>query len=166
MSAIAAVGSREPPVPVGSAKRLLGDDQTYVTAWQGSAYAALINAHIAQKIVAWRVTNNLRTNINLDALEKALWACGIGKGDQLPHHINRRVQFLLIRNGERLSAVGITPPVNSIRDTYDNAWCRPSMSYTRRRYAVNETSGEKWTTLRCPSSSRTFGTKTPGLLSG
>jgi transposase InsO family protein len=96
-------------------------DLTYVATWQGFVYVAFIIDAFARRIVGWRVTNSLKTDIALDALEQALWARGIGKEDQLIHHSDRGVQYLSIRYGERLSDVGITPSVGSVGDSYDNA---------------------------------------------
>ena len=49
-------------------------DLTYVATWSGFVYVAVVIDVFSRKIVGWRVTNSLRTDIALDALEQALWS--------------------------------------------------------------------------------------------
>jgi len=72
-----------------------------------------------RKIVGWRVSNSLRSDLALDALEQALHARPDRNG--LVHHSDRGVQYLSIRYTERLDEMGIAPSVGSIGDSYDNA---------------------------------------------
>ena len=73
----------------------------------------------SRKIVGWRATPSLRTDLALDALEQALWARPDTEG--LVHHSDRGVQYLSIGYTERLAEAGIEPSVGSIGDSYDNA---------------------------------------------
>ena len=95
-------------------------DLTYVATWRGFVYVAFVIDAFARRIVGWRVSNSLRTDIALDALEQALYDCRIGR-HALIHHSDRGVQYVSIRYTERLSEVGITPSVGSVGDSYDNA---------------------------------------------
>ena len=70
-------------------------------------------------IVGWRVSNSLRGDLTLDALEQALHARR-PEGD-LVHHSDRGVQYLSIRYTERLAEAGVVPSVGSVGDSYDNA---------------------------------------------
>ena len=54
--------------------RLWLADITYVPTWSGFAYAALVIDAYSRFIVGWRVSNSLRTDLALDALEQAIWA--------------------------------------------------------------------------------------------
>ena len=54
--------------------RLWLSDITYVPTWSGFVYAALVIDAYSRFIVGWRVSNSLRTDLALDALEQALWA--------------------------------------------------------------------------------------------
>ncbi len=65
-----------------------------------------------------RVSNSLRSDLALDALEQALHARG--DRDGLVHHSDRGVQYLPIRYTERLGEAGIEPWVGSKGDSYDN----------------------------------------------
>ena len=94
-------------------------DLTYVATWAGFVYVAFITDVFSRKIVGWRVSNSLRSDLALDALEQALHA----RPDisQLVHHSDRGVQYLSIRYTERLAESGIEPSVGSVGDSYDNA---------------------------------------------
>jgi transposase InsO family protein len=47
-------------------------DLTYVATWRGFVYVALVIDAFARRIEGWRVSNSLRTDLALDALEQAL----------------------------------------------------------------------------------------------
>ncbi len=95
-------------------------DLTYVATWRGFVYVAFVIDAFARRIVGWRVSSSLRTDIALDALEHALYDRQVSQGD-LIHHSDRGVQYVSIRYTERLGEVGITPSVGSVGDSYDNA---------------------------------------------
>ena len=96
-------------------------DLTYVATWRGFVYVAFVIDAFARRIVGWRVSNSLHTDIALDALEQALYDREAAQHGELIHHSDRGVQYLSIRYTERLSEVGITPSVGSVGDSYDNA---------------------------------------------
>ena len=50
------------------------DPYTYVRTWSGFVYVAFVIDAYSRFVVGWRVANNLRTDLALDALEQALWA--------------------------------------------------------------------------------------------
>ena len=87
--------------------------------WVGFVYVAFITDVFSRKIVGWRVSNSLRSDLALDALEQALHARP--DIDHLVHHSDRGVQYLSIRYTERLAEAGIEPSVGSVGDSYDNA---------------------------------------------
>ncbi len=94
-------------------------DLTYVVTWSGFVYVAFITDVFSRKIVGWRVSRSLRSDLALDALEQALHARS--DLDQLVHHSDRGVQYVSIRYSERLAEAGIEPSVGSVGDSYDNA---------------------------------------------
>jgi transposase InsO family protein len=73
----------------------------------------------SRRIVGWRVSSSLRSDLALDALEQALHARPLHDG--LVHHSDRGVQYLSIRYTERLAQAGIERSVGSVGDSYDNA---------------------------------------------
>lgn len=94
-------------------------DLTYVATWRGCAYVAFVIDVFSRRIVGWRATNSLRSDLALDALEQALYDRDTDAG--LVHHSDRGVQYLSIRYTERLAEAGIEPSVGSRGDSYDNA---------------------------------------------
>lgn len=96
-------------------------DLTYVATWRGFVYVAFIIDVFARRIVGWRVSSSLHTDIALDALEQALYDRGVNQETDLIHHSDRGVQYLSIRYANRLAEVGISPSVGSVGDSYDNA---------------------------------------------
>jgi transposase InsO family protein len=96
-------------------------DLTYVATWRGLVFVAFVIDAFARRIVGWRVSNSLRSDIALDALEQALHDRDFGDGQELIHHSDRGVQYVSIRYTERLAEAGIEPSVGSVGDSYDNA---------------------------------------------
>ena len=75
----------------------------------------------ARRIVGWQISNSLRSDLALDALEQAISERLGEEGERLVHHSDRGVQYLSIRYTERLALAGIEPSVGSRGDSYDNA---------------------------------------------
>ena len=96
-------------------------DLTYVATWRGFVYVAFVIDAFARRIVGWRVSNSLRSDLALDALEQALYERSVSGKSGLIHHSDRGVQYLSIRYAERLTEVGIESSVGSVGDSYDNA---------------------------------------------
>jgi len=96
-------------------------DLTYVATWRGFVYVAFVIDAYARRIVGWRASNSLRTDLALDALEQALYERSVNANASLVHHSDRGSQYLSIRYTERLVEAGIEPSVGSIGDSYDNA---------------------------------------------
>jgi len=95
-------------------------DLVYVSTWSGFVYVAFVTDVFSRKIIGWRVSRSLRSDLALDALEMALWARGknlVG----LVHYSDRGAQYFSIRYSERLAKVGVIASVGSRGDSYDNA---------------------------------------------
>ena len=96
-------------------------DFTYVATWQGFVYVAFVIDVFARRIVGWRVSNSLRTDFVLDALEQAIYDRRCANGGDLVHHSDRGTQYLSMRYTDRLADAGIALSVGSRGDAYDNA---------------------------------------------
>jgi len=94
-------------------------DFTYVATWAGLVYVAFVIDVFSRRIVGWRASATMRTDLVLDALEQALYARQ--PNDRLVHHSDRGVQYLAIRYTERLAEAGLDASVGSRGDSYDNA---------------------------------------------
>jgi len=96
-------------------------DLTYVATWRGFVFVAFVIDVFARRIVGWRASTSLRTDLVLDALEQALYDRRESAAEPLVHHSDRGSQYLSIRYTERLAEAGIEPSVGSRGDSYDNA---------------------------------------------
>ena len=94
-------------------------DITYVATWAGFAYVAFVVDVFSRRIVGWRVSNSLKSDLALDALEQALYARP--GADGVVHHSDRGVQYTSIRYTERLAEACVVRSVGSVGDSYDNA---------------------------------------------
>jgi transposase InsO family protein len=94
-------------------------DLTYVATWRGFVHVAFVVDACSRRIVGWRVSPTLRSDLALDALEQALWARPATEG--LVHHSDRGIQYVSIRYTQRLAQAGIEHSVGSVGDSYDNA---------------------------------------------
>jgi putative transposase len=101
--------------------RLWVADLTYVWTHSGFCYTAFIIDAFSRRIVGWRVSSSLRTDLALDALEMAIFVRGGHDLTGLIHHSDRGSQYLAIRYTERLEDAGAVNSVGSKGDSYDNA---------------------------------------------
>src|SRR6185437_12187279 len=67
-------------------------DLTYVATWRGFVYVAFVIDAFARRIVGWRVSTSLRSDLALDALEQALYDRARDAEGGLIHHSDRGVQ--------------------------------------------------------------------------
>jgi len=94
-------------------------DFTYVATWRGFVYVAFVIDVFSRRIVGWRASTSMRTDLALDALEQAL--CDRDTDASLVHHSDRGSQYLSIRYTDRLTEAGVAPSVGRRGDAYDNA---------------------------------------------
>jgi putative transposase len=144
-------------------------DLTYVATWRGFAYVAFVIDVFARRMVGWRVSTSLRSDLALDALEQALYDRQLNGTERLIHHSDRGVQYLSIRYTERLAQAGIEPSVGTTGDSYDNALAESVIGlYKKRSTAAGRgkesktSSSRRWsgsrgtTRVACSSRSGTF----------
>jgi putative transposase len=87
------------------------------------AYVCFIVDAFSRRIVGWRVAQNMRTEMVLDALEMAKRTRGaharrlVG----LVAHSDAGSQFTSLRFTERLDEIGARPSIGTVADSYDNA---------------------------------------------
>ena len=86
--------------------------------WRGFVYVPFVIDVFSRRIVGWRVSSSLRTDLALDALEQAICEREDENRDRLVHHSDRGVQSLYT---ERLAEAGIESSVRNKGDSYDNA---------------------------------------------
>jgi putative transposase len=96
-------------------------DLTYVPTRTGMAYVCFIVDAFSRRIVGWRVTSHMRTDMVLDALEMARRSRGGRRLVGLIAHSDAGSQFTAVRFTERLDEIGARPSIGTVADSYDNA---------------------------------------------
>jgi len=93
-------------------------DITYVRTFSGWVYAAFVLDVYSRRVVGWQLSNSLRTDLALDALNMGLWTRAHDGHDTkaLVHHSDRGVQYVAIRYTERLAEAGAVASVGSKGD--------------------------------------------------
>ena len=67
-------------------------DITYVQTFSGWVYTAFVMDLFARRVLGWQVTDHLRSDLALDALEMAIWVRRDEDLGGLVHHSDRGVQ--------------------------------------------------------------------------
>jgi putative transposase len=98
-------------------------DVTYVPTWSGMAFTAFVFDVFSRRIVGWRCSDCMPTELPLDALEMALWIrARAGESvDGVIHHSDAGSQYTAIRYHQRLLDAGAIASIGTVADSYDNA---------------------------------------------
>ena len=78
-------GGPEKPTSREVGRALRPDPYTYVWTVSGFCYVSFITDAFSRRIVGWRVSKSLRTDLALDALEMAIFT---RRGDDLSHLVH------------------------------------------------------------------------------
>ena len=109
-----------PPAP----NRLWVADYTYVSTWSGMVYVAFVIDAYARRILGWRASSSMATDLVLDTIEHAIWTRGregVTDLGGLVHHHDNGSQYTSIAFTERLTAAGVDASVGAVGDALDNA---------------------------------------------
>ena len=127
--------------------RLWLADITYVWTWSGFCYTSFITDAFARRIVGWRVSRSLRTDLALDALEMAICTRNGEDLSELIHHSDRGVQYLAIRYTERLADEAAVASVGSKGDSFDNALAETVNGLYKTELIHRRVRGRPWSNL-------------------
>jgi putative transposase len=112
-------------------------DFTYVATWAGFVYAAFVIDVFSRRVIGWRVSRSMHTDLVLDAFEQALWSRSGAKG--VVHHSDRGSQYLSIRYTERLTQAAASATLMIMRSP------RPSSDCIRLKLFIAVVLGENST---------------------
>jgi putative transposase len=87
-------------------------------------YVAFVVDAYARRILGWRASTSMRTELVLDAIEQAIWTRqrdGVTNLAGLTHHHDNGLQYTSIAFTERLTEAGIDASVGAVGDALDNA---------------------------------------------
>jgi putative transposase len=96
-------------------------DITYISTWEGFLYLAHVQDLFSRLIVGWSMTDHLRAELVVSALEMALYRRRPAPG--LIHHSDQGCQYTAVLFGKRCEHAGIEISMGSVGDCYDNAVC-------------------------------------------
>jgi len=97
-------------------------DITYIQLDRGFAYLACILDVFTRKCIGWNMSNNLRTDLAIGALDMALDMRWNSKIKGLIHHSDRGVQYTSHEYTDRLKDLDIKISMSRKGNPYDNAY--------------------------------------------
>ena len=103
-------------------------DITYVRTMVGLFYLAMVLDVFSRRLIGWMMTDTLRTELVLAALEMAVhhrdtgpFAVDTAEESAVIHHSDHGCQYTSYAFSQRLVDTGITASLGSIGDSFDNA---------------------------------------------
>ncbi len=128
-------------------------DITYIDTAINKTYVAFVIDVFSRKVVGWKVSSSLKTDLATDALDMAIYQRNyLDNLDNLVHHSDRGSQYLSIKYSQRLQDYGIAPSVGSKGDSYDNALAESfnglyKAELIRRKKSWKNVQDVEWATL-------------------
>jgi len=97
-----------------------------VRTWEGWLYLSFVLDTYSRRVVGWSMSNNLRTELVLAAMNMAIYTRRPSPG--LIHHSDRGSQYTSVEFGGRLREAGLLPSMGSVADAYDNSMAESFVS--------------------------------------
>jgi putative transposase len=94
-------------------------DITYIRTWEGWLYLAHVQDLFSRRIVGWAMTDHLRQELVIDALQMAISRRKPDSG--VIHHSDKGSQYTAVLFTGRCKQAWITPSTGSKGDCFDNA---------------------------------------------
>ena len=104
--------------------RLWVADFTYVSTLAGWVYVAFVIDAYARRILGWKVSTSMTTDLVLAAINQAIFTRnreGVKVLAGLVHHNDAGSQYTSVRFTERLLEEGIDPSIGVVGDAHDNS---------------------------------------------
>jgi putative transposase len=95
-------------------------DITYIPTLAGFLFLAVVLDVFSRRIVGWSMATHLRTELILDALDRAIHQ---RRPEGVIHHSDQGTQYTSIAFGTRCRNAGVRPSMGSVGDCFDNAMC-------------------------------------------
>ncbi len=99
-------------------------DFTYVSTQAGWVYVAFVIDAYARRILGWKVSTSMSTDLVLDAINQAIFTRrreGVKDLSGLIHHNDAGSQYTSVRFTERLLETGIDASIGTVGDAHDNS---------------------------------------------
>ncbi len=101
--------------------RLWVADFTYVSTWSGMVYVAFVVDAYARRILGWRASTSMRTELVLDAIEQAIWTRqreGVTDLAGLTHHHDNGSQGEFNWSSQHLDRGGVDGQANGVDERH------------------------------------------------
>jgi putative transposase len=122
-------------------------DFSYVWTLAGFVYVAFVVDVYSRRILGWRVSSSMRTQLVLDAFRQALHTRHRGDpqwtSQGLIHHSDAGSQFTSVAFTAELLEAGIAGSIGSVGDALDNALCESTIGLFKTE-AIDD-GGPTWT---------------------
>lgn len=109
-------------------------DFTYVSTQSGWVYVAFVIDAYARRILGWKASTSMTTDLVLDAINQAIFTRrreGVKDLSGLVHHNDAGSQYTSVRFTDRLVEAGINASIGVVGDAHDNALAESINGYTR-----------------------------------
>ena len=93
-------------------------DMTYVPAWAGFFYLAVVVDVYSRKEVGWAFGERMTSDLVIAALNMALHT---RRTESVIHHSDQGSQYTSLAFGKRCKEMGVQPSMGTVGDAYDNA---------------------------------------------
>jgi putative transposase len=104
--------------------RLWVADFTYVSTLAGWVYVAFVIDAYARRVLGWKVSTSMTTDLVLDAINQAIFTRrreGVKDFSGLIHHNDAGSQYTSVRFTQRLIEEGIDASIGTVGDAHDNS---------------------------------------------
>ena len=125
-------------------------DITYLRTWEGWLYLAAVQDAYSRRIVGWAMTEHMRAELVVDALQMAVHRRRPDPG--LIHHSDQGGQYVSLGFGQKARDAGISVSMGSKGDAFDNAVAE-SFFATIKKGSCTASHGRADATCPPPSSS-------------
>jgi transposase InsO family protein len=114
-------------------------DATYIPTDEGWLYLATVIDACSRRLLGWSITDHLRTELCLDALEAAVGTRG-GKTniDGVIFHSDHGCQYTADAYHDACVAFGVTQSMGTVGDSYDNAMAESFFASLKRELVDDE----------------------------
>jgi putative transposase len=123
-------------------------DFTYCSTWSGMIYVAYVIDVYSRRVVGWKASRSMTSDLVLDALNMAAWTRRHSTLDHLVCHTDAGSQYTSVSYTDRLAEMGAAPSIGTVGDSYDNAMAESMMGIFKtelfRNAAVLASIGGHW----------------------
>jgi putative transposase len=100
--------------------RLWVADITYIPAWEGFLFLAVVLDVFSRRVVGWAMASHMKTDLVLAALAMAVKQ---RNPSEVVHHSDQGAQYTSFRFGSRCRTLNIRQSMGTVGDCFDNAMC-------------------------------------------